>query len=200
MILLNLLPPEEKQKLRQKKIIRQVIIYEGILLFSFVLLAILLPLSSLIIRMETSSIQDKARKNFNPQKISQQEKNINTQIDKINQEINQAIFFQKNQKKWSQPINQAIQSLPSGVHINRISLINEKKIIRQKKSKKIIIQKNQKIIIAGLADNRSSLIAAESILKNNRCFKEVNSPVSNYLKKEKINFSFDLIPKKQCLQ
>ncbi len=200
MILLNLLPPAEKQKLQQKQIIRQIIIYEAIFLFSLAFLAVLLQFSSLIIKWETFSVQEKVKKKFNPQEVSQQEKNVNIQVIKINQAIDQAIFFQKNQKKWSQPINQIIKSLSFGIHINQLNLVQENKIIRQPQLKKTIIQKKQKITITGLADNRNSLIATEKLLKNNDCFKEVNSPISNYLKKEKVHFSFDLIPKKQCLQ
>ena len=200
MILLNLLPPEEKQKLRQKQIIRQIIIYEGILLFSIAFLAVLLQFSFLIIKWETFSVQEKVKKKFNPQEISQQEKNVNVQINKINQEIDQAIYFQENQKKWSQPIDEVVKSLSSGIYISQLNLVKENKIIRQPKLKKTIIQKNQKITISGIANNRNSLITTEGLLKKNNCFKEINSPISNYLKKEKINFSFDIIPKKQCLQ
>lgn len=199
MINLNLLPLKEKKLIWQKKILDQFLFYEGIILFAFVFLIILLQITQLAITWELFLPQQKLKETLNPQTIINQEKLLNQQIKKTNYLIDEITYFQKKQKKWSQPINQLIQDIPPSLHISSLQLIKQNKITHHPKSKKIVIVTEQKIIIRGIAESRKSLINTENLLKENNCFQKIDSPISNYLKKNQIEFSFEIFPQEKCL-
>lgn len=168
--MINLLPPEEKQKLKQKKI-QKMILFFGSLFFLFFLSSILGLLALNFYLEGEIAIQKAILKDFEEQLNKKENLKLKKEIKKINQEILEVKSF------WSQ--KEVI--LP---HLKKIVELLGPEISLQSLS----WQKTTNLFsLQGKAKKRENLVALRESLQKEG-FKEINFPLSNWVKPKEIDF------------
>lgn len=79
--------------------------------------------------------------------------------------------------------------------INKIISLKAPEIRITKISYRNLEENGKTIILEGIAPTRKSLLSFNQVLKEDPFFKEVNLPISNFVKESDIIFSISLIPK-----
>lgn len=90
---------------------------------------------------------------------------------------------------------QGKQFLVSEKVINKIISLKSPEIRISRISYRSLGENGRTIILDGIANNRKSLLSFNQALKDDASFKEVNLPISNFVKESDIIFSISLIPK-----
>jgi len=166
---MNFLPEEDKRKTK-KEYLRRLFVIVGIFSFLAVSIGIILLLSPHIF-------------------LKDQEDNLERQLSVSEERISRGKL--ENIIPFVEKLNAKISLLNSGG--NRVE---EKsafiKIILEEKTNKIKINDfyfdKGKILIQGLSENRQTLLSFVDYLKKKKEFKNVESPVSNLIKEEDIEF------------
>jgi len=174
---INLLPPIEKEKLELDNF-NQLFFFLAIriaiflLIFTFLLitthycLSILLKEQKRLIEINENDIRIQQLI-----KMEEKIKNVNQQLDKIN-------LKQKELVIWTPILEELAKITPSGVYLVNFSYnlsVN-------------------KINLSGWAENRDKLINFKDSLEKSSLFVNLESPLSNLIKQNDINFSFTLEP------
>lgn len=179
--MINLIPNQEKKEMIKSFYYRLVILFFVVFGFSvFVLLISILPsyfLSSA--KSEFINFKLKSQKNEPVPSPDQQTllviKDLNTKLDLIENAENNK--FDISQKVIKAIILQKISS----VKITDISYENDPK-------------KGKKISIQGTAPSREVLLSFRLALEGDSSFKQVDLPISNFIKGSNIQFYLSLIP------
>jgi Tfp pilus assembly protein PilN len=174
MLKINLLPPSQKQALRENEISRWFLYFFSSLGFLMVIFG-LLCLSTyfyLFILVQSqkqaiSSAQDKIQ--------SQELKNIEIQISETNQKIKKIYASFDSFIYWTEILEDFSKDIPKGIYLKNLSYRLEDNQIR----------------LDGHANTRQVLLDFEKIIKNNQEFADLESPISNLLKQTDIDFSFN---------
>lgn len=167
MITLNLIPPEQKKDLKQKRIyvtIKELVML--VLLFTS-LVAILLLAAKSVLEEQLSYLIEK---NAATIQVGQA---TNRQIFAINQKINAVEKIQKDFKKWSVFFDQLAQLTPSRISYSLAKVYRQEGLVE----------------LQGTAKTRNDLIQLQKNLENSPLFKKINLPLSDLLAKENSSFS-----------
>jgi Tfp pilus assembly protein PilN len=171
MIELNLLPPEEKQEIAGQKAFRKALISGSLsLIFVLIFLAILssIWLYSLI---QLRSIQGIAKElEATPQ--NQAFGDIKKQIDDINQKLQSFSKLKSQEKDYSFYLEKLIELANPSIKFSSVSF------------------DGSKVSLSGQALTREALLAFKDALGGSSFFQNINTPLSNFLKQNNIDFTF----------
>jgi len=173
MITLNLLSPQKKKEFQKK--------FNFILVQRcFLIIIIFLSFTSLLFfgaKLYQGNRLDKLKKEVEQTTLtlpSGENVTISKDVQDINYELSYLNNLQKNYIKWSDFLIDFNITVPSGITLSSLSLD----------------QKTSLVLISGKAKLRDNLVAFQNNLKNTSFLSELESPISNILKKEDIDFSF----------
>jgi Tfp pilus assembly protein PilN len=173
MITLNLLSPDKKKELENK--INFILIQKSLLF-----IVIFLAITSLLF-YGTKIYQDNKlnnlKKEFEQIKLtlpSGEKVTLSKDIQDINNELSYLNNIQMNYLKCSDLLIDFNALVPTGIALNSLS----------------VNQKTLEVLINGKAVLRENLVAFQNNLENSSFLKDIESPISNILKREDIDFSF----------
>lgn len=177
MIKMNLLPPEQKKRIKLL-ILYQNIISSGLLLFlMFLLLTIFLGGTLTFLNSQYLAFE----KDINDQqsRIIQTEtlKTIQNRINELNEGLLAIRKIQDNKSDLYNVLDSINEEIFQGVKIYSLQIENDSKLIT----------------VSGYASSRENLVAIRKILNNNPHYKEVEFPLSNLANPTNINFRFSFI-------
>lgn len=180
-ITLDLLPQERKLEIKRTK--RFLMILRGELLF---LVPILLFVVILLSVYYILSLQrDSAAAFFLQQQSGGQYQELVSMEEKFKQTNDSVVVISKTQTghlRWMNMFEQLSTAVPQGIYIDDLST------------------KNYKILLAGKAQTRESLLEFKSNLEKNDCFRDINVPLSNLVVKNDVDFQMDLSITEDCLK
>ncbi len=167
MITLNLIPPEQVAKLKNKKTyaaIKDLLLL--FLLFS-IIISIMLVGSKYYLQEKLTSLMDRNSASI------QSNNNLNSRIIAINDKINRTYSIQKNFKRWSYLLQKINELTPSAITVNEISI-----------SKGEI-----SLEIIGVAKTRDDLLQLKKNLDGSGLFAKINLPISSLINRENNSFN-----------
>lgn len=179
--MINLLPVEEKKRITQVFYFRLLVLFSATLGLSiFVGILALVPVY-LTIAAKNTSIEQKialqkseALPAFNEQTLAFV-KDLNLKVALIeNGQKNQFIVSQK-------VINAVMAHQLPGIKLTAFTYDHDS-------------LKGKKVTIQGIAPTRETLLAFRLALEQDKLFKQVDLPISNFIKGSNIQFSLNLIP------
>lgn len=172
MIKLNLLPPNEKAIIKSERLRRWICFYgAAITAIAFVFIAFLM-ITWLVILIQlnaASANMDSIQKTFKKEGVPLQEDGLKT----VNRRLRQINDLQQKQVSYYQLLNQLSKLTPPGISLNGLS-----------------IDESAKAAIEGLAAQREQVLDFKDRLEKSKYFKNIASPLSNFVKETDINFSF----------
>ncbi|MFH1366711.1 MAG: hypothetical protein ABIH38_01835 [Patescibacteria group bacterium] len=171
MMSLNLLSPEKKKKLKEKKTL---FAFRYISYFCAIFLIINLLLfygTKLYLNHKLDSIKDEVSQ-ATANLPSNQGTSLNNAIQEINKNIILLADIQSDYVKWSNYLTDFTALIPANILLNQLSLNQESKEIQ----------------INGHADQRDDFLVLKANLENTKIISDLNSPISNLIKKEDIDF------------
>ncbi|NQU77766.1 PilN domain-containing protein [Candidatus Falkowbacteria bacterium] len=176
MISLNLLPPEQKEKVKKMAIYT---VIENLIAGLFITIAFLG-----IILLLSKNILEKKYAYYTASVVtpSYQTLILNQNIKKINSELQTISSVQTNFKKWSIMLVELDKLIPDNIQITYLDLKSQE---QEEDTLKVLEMK-------GKAITREKLLAFQENLENSSLFTQVESPISNILEQKNINFNFDL--------
>src|SRR3989344_4096745 len=179
--MINLIPNQEKKKMVRDFYYRLTIVFLGMLCVSL-FIAILALLPAYLLSVSKNNIAKEkleAQKNepappFNQETLAM--------IKDLNLKLNLIENAEKDKFSVSEKVINAVllKKIPN-VKITRIFYEND-------------LLKGRKISISGTAPSREVLLAFRQALENDTSFKEVDLPISNFVKGSNIEFYLNLIP------
>lgn len=172
MITLNLLSPEKKKELAQKKIydsLRDALYI--LLLFSTFIAAISLMARLLLKKNFETSIK---------QNIPLQQKGLELErkVTHLNKTLARIEEIQKNSISYSPTLLTLTQLIPNGITISELTIARDTVSIR------------------GKAKSRDAFLELTSIIEKNPDFENVDYPITNLVQKEDIDFSINFTVRK----
>lgn len=165
---LNLLAPEQKDCLKMTKAFSYIKIISFIFLTFVVLISGLLLSARLILQDNLGDIL------VSSTNINEHNLGIDREITRLNNQIEAINKIQANYTKWSTVLAQLIKSIPNNIEINYLSF--EKK--------------TGDFTISGRARERQDLLNLKTILEQTPYLDKINSPISNLLTKNNVDFQF----------
>jgi len=172
MIILNLLPAEKKHSFaveRTQRLQRKLVV---VFLTSLVLSVIILFTTKWYIDFEIKSID--AQIAATQQVLRSQGDDSNTQIKIMNEQLSQLQVVQKEHVVWPTVLNQLTDTMVPGVTLNSVSF--DATI--------------QSFTINGTALTRQNLVSYKEKLSSLPFISNIESPLSDLIQRENINFQF----------
>lgn len=179
--MINLIPNQEKKKMRRDFYHRLAVLFLVMLSFSiFVAILALLPSYFLSVSKINIANQKLETQKDEPTPLFNQE--TSEMIKDLNLKLNLVENAEKNKFTVSQKVINAVllKKIPS-IKITRIFYENDS-------------LKGKKISIGGTAPSREVLLSFRQALENDVSFKSVDLPISNFVKGFNIEFYLNLIP------
>jgi len=179
-IKINLIPPYRKEEIKEAKKLKLVLRLElGISMVILVFFSFLFGLSYILeMNYKIISKNPESEKNQGQyEKISNYEK----EFENVNLEALDILSLEKDQLYWSNILLEMSGSVFSGIDITGLST------------------KDYAVFLSGKADSRDNLMKFKEKLESNRCFYEINLPLSNLVSKDNIDFQMDLKTRDECL-
>jgi len=177
MIRLNLLPIEQKQRLRLY-LIEHNIIFAGFFVI-FLLLIVVLCFGGFLMftSIKSSSINQEIV--IEQSKIIQTNtiKGIEKKVKELNQELVDLEKISKNQSNFYQTLLNIIPELLSEVNVYNLELSSETK----------------RITVTGFSSTREDLLEIKQKLEKSSRYKEIDFPISNLTNSKNIDFRFSFI-------
>lgn len=164
---LNLLPPNNKKRLKKMINFQFFKNIAGIFLITLSVMGIFLLGGQWVLEDYYSKLTE------NILSISEKHSNTNNIIKDINNTLIKVDKIQKEYINWTPKILEITENIPDDIEINKIN----------------INQKNE-LTINGLAPNRQSLLNLQKTLKEINWLEKFNIPPAQLTEKENINFSF----------
>lgn len=172
--MINLLPPKEKEILKQEENYKLVLILGMLALVSLLVLFLILFSIKIYIAGEVSA--QKIFVETEKEEFSRLE-SFQDDIALVNQELSNLEFFYQNQIYLSELFEEISSTLMPRMYLNRFSY--------QKN--------NSQIILKGFCPTAKMLSEFRDKLKEEKHFEEISFPLSNWVESENINFSATFI-------
>lgn len=176
MLILNLLPPKEKQELMFERN-RRFVMFVGVSMFMvFLVFTVLLFSTKLYIDIQLEPFEMAIREERERAETKRTEE-IEKEIQKAREQISRITAIQQGISPWS-PILKEISRFPlDGIVLSSIALGESGE------------ERNVKIV--GYAEDRDhALLGLEEAIKSHPRFYDLDSPSSNWIKERDINFVF----------
>ncbi|MDZ7799121.1 MAG: hypothetical protein U5L76_06005 [Patescibacteria group bacterium] len=172
MIKLNLLSNQKKKELKEYKILNTFRIASYLVIVFLVLIIMSLYGVSYYLSNQVKEISDKNEASQNRQS---QEGNISYSktISEINSDIQDIKKIQSDYIIFSDYLKDYTKIIPSDLKLTNLSVNNETNLIQ----------------IKGLAPTREVFLQFKTNLENSNLIKEIDSPISNLIKKVNVDFT-----------
>jgi Tfp pilus assembly protein PilN len=174
--MINLLPLENKEELKQEGNFKVVTIVGILVLVSLVcFFLILLSIKEFIsgeIKVQQILISQKEAELKTPQMQV-----LETNLVAFNQELSGLKFFYKNRVSYSRALEIISATIPSGIYLTNLSLVSQSQ------------EKNISCNLSGFSPDREKLIQLKENLEKEKSFKEVVFPTTNWVKATDVNFT-----------
>lgn len=180
-IYLDLLPEERKKEIRRKNIFSVIVSQEIISLAPILFLVFVLISINLIIQFKIKSTEQLTAMHQTT-KENQELKKYEDKFSAINSKISAVSRFQSSHFYWSNVLGRLSSLSPDGVYLTDLST------------------KDYTVSIAGKALVRDELLKFQDNIKNNDCFANVNTPLSNLVTRDNVAFQIDFDIKSECLK
>ena len=177
MIKLNLLPPKEKREAKLASFVHWLAFLAVPFSFFFLIFILFLASAFLSLLIMTKAQEEaiKIRENdFKMQDLLETEE----KIAEINQVLSQVHRKQSETVSWAPILEEISKITPKGIYLTNFSYNQSKNTI----------------ILVGWAGGRKDVLFMEKLLEESPFFDQINSPLSNLLKQNEIDFSFNLQP------
>lgn len=165
---LNLLPDKQKAKIGKEKTFLFIHNIIGLLVVAVTLISIFLVVSKTVLANYIGRLQVETNLVNLRSNLLQQE------VGALNNKIERTAYAQKKFYKWSAALNDLGSAVPEGVVLAQIYLNEAGGSFR----------------ISGAARTRDALLQFKEIMVNHPAIESLESPLSNFLTKEDINFVF----------
>jgi len=167
---LNLLPPQQKEKLEMEKNFRLFFILETIFLGSFLvffLILLLIKIHLALIIEEQKILYDFQQKEFSRFKTLEKE------LISINSTLSKVDSFYKDEFLLTNFLKRISEILPRDIYLTSFSFEREQK----------------RVVISGFSPTIEKLLELKSVLESQEDFKEITFPEDLWLKTNNINFT-----------
>lgn len=169
--MINLLPPQYKEELRQERNFRMILILTVTFLFFLISLILILFSVKFYIQSQADALEIL---------ISAEEKTIkkadatelNSKITEANKKIKNLLLFYEKQPNLVSLIEKIFQALPQGVNLTSLSWQKE----------------SGQVVLSGFSPSREILFELKSNLEATEEFTEVFFPPQNWIKPNNIDF------------
>lgn len=178
--MINLMPIEEKKKIRKVFFLRLLMVSFLMLSFAFFIIDVAI-LPSFIISFGKERLAFQKLEVERSQKVPEVNKEAQKTVDELNIKLETIEKAIKSKYVFSEKIiNEIVHQKTAGIKITKITYENDQ-------------FKGRKVIVSGIANNREQLLLFRKSLENSSVFKSVNLPISNFVKDRDIQFSLELI-------
>ena len=178
MLILNLLPPQEKEMIRLSRINRLIIFYSGAIFVLLVIFIILLLVTLFFLTIQLKAIE-KLVVLEEKSAPSLAMRNLEKEITLINQKLKMIDKIQTDSIPYSIILEDLAKMIPLGVQLFSFSFDSQTK----------------KANLIGYAPERDQVLALKESLEKFEKFNQVESPISNLLKARDIDFRFSFVIK-----
>jgi len=182
MIKLNLLPPPEREKLRQNKslrfLFRTCLALTGIFLSYFVLLLVLwffIGAEAKIFQQELESAENL----FERSSL----RSLQEQILRINKKTEAALEIQQNQLYFSKLVEEVSALTPAQIKLTSVSIAKGGKETKAEETLFLVVQ--------GFSPKREFFQAFQKSLEDSDFFLKIESPLSNFLSQTDLTFRLE---------
>jgi Tfp pilus assembly protein PilN len=181
-VLLNLLPGEERKRMRRRYYDRFFFRQSVLILFIGVFCLLVLGSVFLIVRenrLATEAMsQEELRSGIGQAELLQYEE----AFAESNASVSRALGFYREHPSWTAVLLALDRSVPDAITIEAIST------------------KDYQIFVGGMAETRDDFLTFEKQLREEPCFSEVEAPVSNLFSRENVEFQVDITVTPACLK
>ncbi|OGI64176.1 hypothetical protein A2914_00520 [Candidatus Nomurabacteria bacterium RIFCSPLOWO2_01_FULL_41_21] len=178
--MINLIPIEEKQKMTRAFYLRLTVVSLLVLGCSMLVAGVALLPSYFFVKVKQNLVLSKLEEQ-KAETLSSLELEAVTLTGKLNAKLNLVESSSQNKYIVSQKvINEILLKKIPEIKITRISYSSS--------------QEGRKIQISGTAPSRDKLLSFNNALSNDPAFKQVDLPVSNFVKGSNISFFMTIIP------
>ena len=174
--MLNLLPEEQREKIKKEYKIRRLVVASFFIFISLVIASVSL-LPPYLISKEKLDESNKHLNTFSNSPIIKKSQDLSSETDAINGKI----------KSLSVSNSVYIYDILNKILDKKTDQISIKNFVYLKKD-----NNNVSVTLSGLANSRESLIGFEKNLQNETYFSSVDFPVSNLAKDTNIDFSIQI--------
>lgn len=180
-IKINLLPDYRKEEIAKANRFKMVVRLGLAILSIFIIFySFLFGLLSTL-DMEMSSVKLSQKTSGNSEQLVKI-KNFDAEFEEINSSAKQSLTLEKDQLYWTNLFSKMEEDLSDGITITDLAT------------------KDYVVLLAGKADDRDALVGYKDKLTEEKCFTDINLPLSNLVSKENISFQMDFKVNKDCLK
>ncbi|MEA3272520.1 MAG: PilN domain-containing protein [Patescibacteria group bacterium] len=170
MITLNLLSPQKKKGAEEKILYATIKNVLAVFLIFFVFIAVILLGSKLLLAHSFETVVEQTTL------ITKEYGGVNQQIRQINDKLENISNTQKEFVAWSSHLAELNDLIPENIQISVI----------------VLRLGEGNTVVKGYAKTRNDLLLLKSNLENSALFEQVKLPFSNLLKRNDIDFEFQL--------
>ena len=174
--MINLLPSQEKEEIKQEENFKLILILGIIFLFFLISFSLILTSINIYIsgeaKVQKILYQQREKELENPQMRTFQEKLIN-----FNQTLTQLESFYQGQPNFTEILEELTVTLPSGTYLTSLLITS------QEKGEMLVFN------LSGFSPTRQLLLDFKENLEKEDSFKEVSFPPANWVKPVDIDFT-----------
>jgi Tfp pilus assembly protein PilN len=182
--MINLLPPENKERLLQEEKWRMILILQIIFLSFLICLVLILGLVSIYIsgraKVQKIILAEEEKRFEGSEAQEFQEK-----IIFFGKELGRVNNFYENQPNLVEQFENISKTLPSGVYLTTLSLTSQKEIPAQKEKKEFRFL----VTLSGFSPDRETLFQFKKNLEAEENFQEIYLPPVSWAKPTNIQFN-----------
>lgn len=183
----NLLPQNEKKKIRREYAFRRVNVLLAVIFASIIIAIIMLFPSYIITSIHTSEMNMEKSSD-----ISIEREEIESAVENTQQQLKALDPEKLVNESFVEITKEIISSADSSIEITNITY--EKTLEKKSEEKTEEVLRSQ---ISGIASNRSVLVNFKRKLEQSKMFSKVELPVSNLAQDVDISFNLDLVISKE---
>jgi Tfp pilus assembly protein PilN len=177
--MINLLPPDEREKVYSELFRRQISVFGMFLALIFFGSAVFILNTYVFLKIQSRELKH----SLSLEEIKSETKEVKVLEDEIENLNVKLLSYEKfkTEKVFVLDVFSKIEDMiPSGVHLNSLTFD----------------ENANKIILSGISESRDDVIEMENRIKNSGFFENLESPLSNFLDKSGSKFTFTFYIKK----
>jgi Tfp pilus assembly protein PilN len=181
-VLLNLLPEEGRELIRQKYHYRFLLWQAVLLIFVEVFYIAILGSVFLVLRVNHDVLEATAQERNQVKSDVKALGAYEGKFQEANRLAGQSLVFSQKHFRWTELLLRLADLVPGGVSLSRLST------------------KDYQVFIAGNAKTRDDFLLFEKQIKAEACFSDFNIPVSSLFSQENVDFQIDFSVKDDCIR
>ena len=189
--MINLLPPQKKEELKQEEALKTVLILGFLFLTAFFCFVLILFSIKVFVSGE-AEVQKilylQKEKDFNASHLQI----LQEKITQANEKINQLGSFYEKQFHFTKAFEVISKNVPSGIYLTSLSAypqLDSRAVAKgEEKDLSSSLSGGAVVNLLGFSPTRNLLLQLKANLEKEESFYEINFPSSNWVKSESINF------------